>query len=103
MAKDKFEDHLAELEEAIRQLEGGELGLEESLGKYESGVKALQKCREILETAEKKIEELVKNKDGSLSTRPLETASAEAGAGAAAAPKAKKARKAGDDDGPAMF
>ena len=42
MAKDKFEDHLAELEEAIRQLEGGELGLEESLGKYESGVKALQ-------------------------------------------------------------
>ena len=43
----------------------------------------------------------MKNKDGSLSTRPLEPASAEAGA--AAAPKAKKARKAGDDDGPAMF
>ena len=98
MSKEKFEDHLAELEESIRQLEGGQLGLEESLTKYESGVKALRRCYEILEAAEKKIEELVKNKDGTLGTKPLESPGAEPPAA-----KAKKTRKTGDGEAPEMF
>ncbi|MBM4085388.1 MAG: exodeoxyribonuclease VII small subunit, partial [Planctomycetes bacterium] len=44
MAKVKFEDALKELEEIVRQLEDGDLSLDESLAKYEAGIKAYRKC-----------------------------------------------------------
>ena len=53
--KEKFEDHLQQVEDAVKNLESGELGLEASLEKYESGMKALKQCYSILEQAEKKI------------------------------------------------
>jgi exodeoxyribonuclease VII small subunit len=70
--KEKFEDHLRQVEEAVRALEGGKLGLEESIERYESGVKALRQCYAILEQAEKKIQILVKEKDGSLAAKDVE-------------------------------
>jgi exodeoxyribonuclease VII small subunit len=70
--KEKFEDHLRQVEEAVKSLEGGKLGLEESIEKYEVGVKALRQCYAILEQAEKKIQLLVKEKDGSLSAKDFE-------------------------------
>jgi exodeoxyribonuclease VII small subunit len=72
----KFEDFLKQVEEAVRSLESGNLGLEESIGRYESGMTALKRCYEILEQAEKKIEQLVRQKDGSLGTRPIEVTAA---------------------------
>ncbi|NUN50837.1 MAG: exodeoxyribonuclease VII small subunit [Candidatus Brocadiae bacterium] len=63
MAKDKekkFEEHLQALEQSVSALEGGELGLEESLVAYEEGVGALKKCHEILDRAEKKVAILLK-------------------------------------------
>ena len=65
-----FEDALRELEEILRQIEGGSLGLEESLSKYERGNFLIQHCRGILSGAEKKIELLSKAPDGSLQTEP---------------------------------
>ncbi len=70
--KEKFEDHLRQVEDAVKSLEGGKLGLEESIEKYETGVKALRQCYAILEQAEKKIQILVKEKDGSLAAKDLE-------------------------------
>jgi exodeoxyribonuclease VII small subunit len=70
--KEKFEDHLRQVEEAVKALEGGKLGLEESIEKYETGVKALRQCYAILEQAEKKIQLLVKEKDGSLAAKDFE-------------------------------
>lgn len=70
--KEKFEDLLKQVEEAVRALECGKLGLEESLDKYESGMKALRQCYTILEQAEKKIQLLVKEKDGSLSAKDFQ-------------------------------
>ena len=70
--KEKFEDHLKQVEDAVKSLEGGKLGLEESIGKYETGIKALKHCYSILEQAEKKIQLLVKSKDGSLSSKEME-------------------------------
>ncbi|HZE96504.1 MAG TPA: exodeoxyribonuclease VII small subunit [Planctomycetota bacterium] len=72
--KEKFEDHLKTVEDAVRALEGGKLQLEESIEKYESGIKALRQCYSILEQAEKKIQLLVKEKDGTLSSKDFETA-----------------------------
>ena len=72
--KEKFEDHLKIVEETVRSLEGGKLGLEESIERYEQGIKALRQCYSILEQAEKKIQMLVKDKDGGLAARDYEPA-----------------------------
>ena len=70
--KELFEDHLKQVEEVVRNLESGKLGLEESLEKYETGVKAIRKCYQILGDVEKKIEVLVKEKDGTIKTKDYE-------------------------------
>ena len=75
--KEKFEDYLKQVEEAVRSLEGGKLQLEESIEKYETGIKALRQCYTILDQAEKKIQLLVKEKDGSLSAKDFEPAGEE--------------------------
>ena len=74
MAKQKlqFEESLAELEKIIRELESGTLTLDKMMERYENGVQALDLCRKILERAEKKIEILVKNADGTLKTKPFD-------------------------------
>ena len=64
--KEKFEDHLKKVEEVVRSLESGKLGLDDSMEKYEQGVSALKQCYRLLEKAEMKIKLLVKQKDGSL-------------------------------------
>jgi exodeoxyribonuclease VII small subunit len=77
--KEKFEDYLRQVEEAVKSLEGGKIGLEESIEKYEAGIKALKQCYGILEQAEKKIQLLVKEKDGTLGARDFELADEKAG------------------------
>ncbi len=51
-----FEDSLASLEAIVHDLEEGELGLAESMARYEQGIKHLRQCHELLEQAERKIE-----------------------------------------------
>jgi exodeoxyribonuclease VII small subunit len=63
--KETFEDHLRQVEETVKALESGKLGLEESIDKYEAGIKAIKECYKILETAEKKIHTLAKDRDKS--------------------------------------
>jgi exodeoxyribonuclease VII small subunit len=75
--KETFEVYLKQVEETVKSLEGGKLGLEESIEKYETGVKALRQCYAILEQAERKIQLLVKEKDGSLTAKDFEPAGEE--------------------------
>ena len=75
--KETFETYLAQVEAAVKSLEGGKLQLEESIERYESGIKALRQCYTILDQAEKKIQLLVKEKDGSLSVKEFEPAGEE--------------------------
>ena len=51
-----FESSLERLEGIVAQLEGGQLGLSDSLARYEEGVKYLKYCFQQLERAERKIE-----------------------------------------------
>ncbi len=67
-----FEEHLAEAEGIVRDLESGALPLEDSIGRYEKAVAALRRCHAILEAAEKRIEALTRRADGTLETKPLE-------------------------------
>ena len=75
--KESFETYLSQVDEAVKALEGGKLRLEESIEKYETGIKALRQCHAILDQAEKKIQLLVKEKDGTLSAKDFEPAGEE--------------------------
>jgi exodeoxyribonuclease VII small subunit len=67
-----FEDALRELEQILGEIENGQVGLEESLVKYERGNFLIQHCRTVLGAAEKQIELLSKGPDGSLQSEPLD-------------------------------
>ena len=66
-----FEDALKELELILGEIEGGAVGLEESLSKYERGNYLIQHCRSVLGAAEKQIELLSKGADGELKSEPI--------------------------------
>ncbi|HEV8002460.1 MAG TPA: exodeoxyribonuclease VII small subunit [Planctomycetaceae bacterium] len=51
-----FEACLAELQDVVRQLEEGRLGLAESIAGFERGISLLRHCYKTLEQAEQKIE-----------------------------------------------
>lgn len=55
MAKSNFEDSMEELEKIVVELESGKLNLDESINKFEQGIKISKDCNKILEDAEKKI------------------------------------------------
>jgi len=76
MAKDapqkNFEESVAQLEQIVAAIESGQIGLEESLAKYEQGMELVKRCRGILDHAEKRIELLTQTANGELSAKPLE-------------------------------
>lgn len=51
----KFEEAMKELENIACELEKGDLSLEESVSKFEEGMKLSKECSDIIEKAEKKI------------------------------------------------
>ena len=65
MAAEKFEASLKKLEEAVNRLESGELSLDDSLKVFEEGVKHASICTRKLNEAQKRVELLLKHKDGS--------------------------------------
>jgi exodeoxyribonuclease VII small subunit len=67
-----FEQAMAELEQIVGELEGSELTLEQSLERYERGVKAVKRCREVLDKAEKRLQILLSDEEGNLTEKPFE-------------------------------
>ena len=55
-----FEAALARIEAIVQELEEGQTGLAESLGRYEEGVNLLRQCYGLLDQAEHKIELLLR-------------------------------------------
>lgn len=83
----KFEESLKRLEELVQEMESGDLPLEEILKKYEEGNRLVKLCAAKLNEAEKRIEQLMKEKDGSLALEPFEDAAAEGDEAEAEGPK----------------
>lgn len=50
-----FEQALQEVEQIVSRLEGGQLGLTESLQQYEVGIKQLKQCHQLLDAAEQRV------------------------------------------------
>ena len=65
MSKENFEESMKKLETIVTELENGNLNLDESVKKFEEGMKVARQCNTILEDAEKKITILLE-KDGEL-------------------------------------
>lgn len=58
-----FEDAMKGLEQIATELEKGDLNLDQSVTKFEEGMKLSKACNKILEDAEKRISILIKNED----------------------------------------
>lgn len=56
-----FEEAMKQLEEIANVLENGNLSLDESVNKFEEGMKLSKKCNDYLDQAEKKITMLINN------------------------------------------
>jgi exodeoxyribonuclease VII small subunit len=72
MPKERFEDALNKLEKIISKLEEGDIPLEESLKLFEEGIRLSRFCNQKLDEAEKKVEILLKDKDGVIKPRPFD-------------------------------
>ena len=82
-----FEAALARLETSVRELESGSLGLDDSLAKYELGVKLLAHCHGLLKRAERKVELLVSlDDDGKAETVAFDASATVERAAASIAP-----------------
>jgi len=70
--KKTFETALKELEEIVKELESGDLCLEDAVKKYESGMQQSKYCLDLLDKTEKKISLITKHNDGSVKEVPFE-------------------------------
>ena len=71
-AEMKFEEALKKLEKTVSDLESGELSLDDSLKRYEEGVRLAQFCSKKLESARRKVEILVKTSGWKLEAKPFD-------------------------------
>ncbi len=66
-----FEESIKKLEEIVRELEDENISLEDSMKKFELGIKLSSNCLKKLNEAENRIEELTRSEDGKLIAREL--------------------------------
>jgi len=98
-----FEKALADLERVVDELEKGGLSLNESLARFERGVRLSRFLRNELDKAEKKIEILLKDDKGGVHPESFSLEEAEGGespatkAGTAPLKTHPKAKKGEDD------
>ncbi|RZA07934.1 MAG: exodeoxyribonuclease VII small subunit [Proteobacteria bacterium] len=71
--EEKFEVTLEKLQGLVRELESGDISLEDSIKKFEQGMSLARSCQERLNSAEQKIEILLKADKSGVSTSPFET------------------------------
>lgn len=74
MAQKKFEQALEELESIVQRLQDTELPLDDALALFEEGISLSRSCSARLEEAERKVELLLKDGAGTLSSVPFDPA-----------------------------
>lgn len=71
MAKKNFELSIEQLEKIVTELESGDLSLEDSIKKFEEGIKLSRQCSKMLDETEQKIMMLVKDNNGQVTEAPF--------------------------------
>lgn len=65
-----FESSLKTLEDLVRQMEQGDMPIEDALKAFEEGIGLTRECQTILEKAEQKVQVLVES-NGEIKSRPM--------------------------------
>jgi exodeoxyribonuclease VII small subunit len=92
-----FESALKEVENVVARLEGGELGLTESLAEYERGIEKIKRCHQLLQHAERRISVLTQvDEDGTPTVEPVEMGGQNKGDRTGDRPAGKKQSKKAD-------
>lgn len=74
----KFEDAMKRLDVIVEAMESGEIGIEESIERYEEAMQLTAHCRAVLERAEQRVRKIQLNARGEPTAEPFD-APAEAG------------------------
>lgn len=65
-----FEDALAELEQIVRRLEGGQVKLDEAIMSYERGAQLKRHCERKLSEAQQRVDRVVIGPEGAIGAEP---------------------------------
>ncbi len=68
----KFEEAMARLDAIVEAMEAGEIGVEESIAKYEEAMALAAHCRAILDEAEQRIQKIQFGATGKPQLTPFE-------------------------------
>lgn len=71
MTDPTFEKSIQDLEQTVKELEAGDLPLEDALKKFEEGVKLSKFCSAKLDEADKKVTILLQDQDGNVTEKPF--------------------------------
>jgi exodeoxyribonuclease VII small subunit len=69
----KFEEAMQRLDAIVEAMESGEIGVEESIAKYEEAMGLAAHCRQILDQAEQRIQKIQLDAAGQPQVTPFET------------------------------
>jgi len=92
-----FDDVLDRLRVVVERLEGGKLSLEESLAAYEEGVALARRGHALLDSAEKRVELLVRAGSSGVEVAPFAVPD-DAGEGEASSGRDGEGEEADDDE-----
>lgn len=67
-----FEDALAQLEDIVRKLEGGQLRLQDAIASYERGAALRRHCESKLNEADARVQAIIQRADGALETKSMD-------------------------------
>ena len=70
---EQFEESLKRLQTIVEKLERGDLPLEQAMESFTEGMQLVQVCHQKLEEAEKKVQILVRDQQGTYTTAAFET------------------------------
>ena len=68
----KFEQAMQRLDAIVEAMEAGEIGIEESISKYEEAMRLAAHCRRILDESEQRIKKIQLDAAGQPRTEPFE-------------------------------
>ena len=68
----KFEQAMERLDAIVEAMESGQIGIEESIAKYEEAMRLAADCRQILDEAEQRIKKIQQDAAGRLRSEPFE-------------------------------
>jgi exodeoxyribonuclease VII small subunit len=71
ISSEKFEQSIQKLELLVKNLEAGNLPLDEALTSFQEGITLVKQCQGLLSQAEQRVDQLVKASGETLETKPF--------------------------------